>query len=306
MSKIEKALNKARGARPSAAIGSSGQLVPMSAAVARPAEPTREMRSASIQEIARMAEPIKRKESELEERKIIAPDMNDARVANAFRQLRTRLLEKSGGKSSTVLITSVGAHHGTSFISLNLAVAFSFDESKTALLIDCNLASPAFDDLAYPARFPGLSDYFETAGLRVEELIHPTGIQRLRLIPAGEPGETATEHFTSTKMRQLLDSIKQRYLDRFIFIDAPPVLDAADTRILAEQCDYVLLVVPYGKVVESHVQAAVKAIGPEKLAGVIFNNEPNVATQAWNIAKDKALALLRRKVARTDGRLARG
>ncbi len=305
MSKIEKALNKARGARLPAA-PSAGQLVPTGMPVTRPVELTREMRSASIQEIARMAEPIRRKEAELEGRKIIAPDMQDARVANAFRQIRTKILEKTANRNSTILVTSVGAHQGTSFTALNLAVAFSFDESKTALLIDCNLAHPAFDDLAYPDRFPGLADYFETAGLRVEELIHPTGIQRLRLIPAGDPSETVTEHFTSNKMRELLDNIKRRYTDRFIFLDAPPIVDVADSRILAEQCDYVLLVVPYGKVVESHVQTALKAICPEKLIGIIFNNEPNIAAQAWNIAKAKFFSGLRRGTMKPNSGLARG
>ena len=303
MSKIEKALSKARSQRAPgnelAVVSSSAS--PASAKTAAAADsPARDLRAPSAsKEIARMAEPLKLSAKELELRKIIAPDMEDTRVANAFRQLRTKLLEKSGGRNCVIMATSVAAGHGSSFVSLNLAVAFSFDESKTALLMDCNMEDPAFHELAYPDSFPGLSDFFESGGLRVEEIIHPTGVQRLRLIPAGDRSETGTEHFTSPKMRELLANIKRRYTDRFIIIDAPPILASADSRILAEQCDFVLLVVPYGKVNEADVQSAAKAIAPNKLAGVVFNNEPQLASVALDIVKRK----LTRTPAKPDGSL---
>lgn len=284
MSKIEKALNKAKAQRP------TQQLVTTVPAAQEPqaqrTEPM-EVRVSSSKEITRMVEPVRLSATELEQRKIIAPDMDDTRIANAFRQLRTKLLERTGGKNCVVLVTSVDRGNGSSFISLNLAAAFSFDESKTALLMDCNMQDPAFGELAYPDSYPGLRDFFESGGLRVEEIIHPTGVQRLRLIPAGDKSETGTEHFTSPKMRELLSNIKRRYTDRFIILDAPPISESADSRILAEQCDFVLLVVSYGKVVESQVQAAIKSVAPNKLLGVVFNNEPQVAAGAWALTKEK-------------------
>ena len=306
MSKIEKALSKAKSQR-GAGKEASNELAVVAAPASTGAKPpvpadaaARDLRPPSqSKEIARMAEPVKLSAGELEQRKIIAPDMDDSRVANAFRQLRTKLLEKSGGRNCVIMVTSVAAGHGSSFVSVNLAAAFSFDESKTALLMDCNMEDPAFHELAYPDSFPGLSDFFESGGLRVEEIIHPTGVQRLRLIPAGDRSETGTEHFTSPKMRELLANIKRRYTDRFIIIDAPPIIESADSRILAEQCDFVLLVVPYGKVTEADVQTAAKTIAPNKLAGAVFNNEPQLATLALDIVKNK----LTRKPAKADDSL---
>lgn len=302
MSKIEKALSKAKAQR---AAGNALAVVAAPATASAPASvpaetSTRDLRPPSAsKEIARMAEPLKRSAGELEQRKIIAPDMQDSRVANAFRQLRTKLLEKSANRNCVIMVTSVAAGHGSSFVSINLAAAFSFDESKTALLMDCNMDDPAFHELAYPESFPGLSDFFESGGLRVEEIIHPTGVQRLRLIPAGDRSETGTEHFTSPKMRELLANIKRRYTDRFIIIDAPPIIESADSRILAELCDFVLLVVPYGKVTEADVQAAAKAVAPNKLAGAVFNNEPQLANVAVELVKEKLV----RKPAKIDDSL---
>ena len=105
-------------------------------------------------------------------------------------------------------------------------------------------------------------------------MIHPVGIERLRVIPSGGRREISAEYFTSVKMNQMLDSIKQRYRERYIILDAPPMTESADTQILAELCDYVVLVVPYGRTLDSQIDASVKTIGEKKLLGIIFNNEP--------------------------------
>ena len=81
----------------------------------------------------------------------------------------------------------------------------------------------------------------------------------------------------------MLSSIRQRYAERFILIDAPPVSETADTQILAELCDYILLVVPYGKVTNGQVEASIKSIDSKKLLGIVFNNEPAVPGIDWKI-----------------------
>jgi Mrp family chromosome partitioning ATPase len=83
-----------------------------------------------------------------------------------------------------------------------------------------------------------------------------------------------TEVFTSALMRDLFQDLKNRYSDRYIIVDAPPITKSADAEILSDFCDYVLLVVPYGKATESQILAAARAIDEKKLLGVVFNNEP--------------------------------
>lgn len=289
MSKIEQALNKARGLRLLGSGGAKSQAL-MAAPVQDPGQIDLVR---SSQQIAHMAEPIRLGEGDLQRLRIISQEMEDVRVANAFRELRTRVLERSGGRNCVTLVTSIASGHGSSFVALNLAAAFSYAEGKTALLMDCNLSDPAFNDLAFPDERPGLVDFFESADTRVEEMIHPTGIHKLRVIPTGGKSEATAEYFTSIKMRQLLQSIKQRYSDRYVIVDAPPVLESADSRIVAQHCDFVLLVVPYGKVVEAQIQAAVKAIGEQKLIGVVFNDQPQFTGAAWESVKKNLFAVLR-------------
>lgn len=209
-------------------------------------------------------------------KKIIYPEMSNRGVANTFREIRTKMLALSQGRNFVAMVTSVGSRGGASFVSLNLATAFSFEESKSSLLIDCNLRQPKLHSMVDLKQKKGLTDYLENTKIDLEEIIYPSGISRLRLIPIGKKRESVVEYFTSARMKRFLDTVHMRYMDRFIFLDAPPIGESVDARILAELCDLVVLVVDYGKVTESKLQAAVEGIGKEKLAGVVFNREPDM------------------------------
>ncbi|CAD7779262.1 hypothetical protein BLFGPEAP_02195 [Candidatus Methanoperedenaceae archaeon GB50] len=55
--------------------------------------------------------------------------------------------------------------------------------------------------------------------------------------------EMPTEIMGSPKMQSLLQEVKNRYKDRYILIDSPPLLTFADALTLSPYVDAVLLVV---------------------------------------------------------------
>ena len=71
-----------------------------------------------------------------------------------------------------------------------------------------------------------------------------------------------------------MGGLLNRYSDRYIFINAAPVKDSADARILIDLCDYVILLVPYARSTKNSVKDAADAIDKEKLLGVVLNNIP--------------------------------
>jgi Mrp family chromosome partitioning ATPase len=75
-------------------------------------------------------------------------------------------------------------------------------------------------------------------------------------------------------MKDLVAEIRSRYDDRLIVLSAPPIGSCADATILAEQSDYVVLSVPYGRVTMAEINDAVRAVGAQKVAGVIFSEQP--------------------------------
>lgn len=289
MSKIEKALRRARGDKslvlvPDGQQGGDRALHDnQSRDLVTSESVATEFKSwaKSATAIALMREPSPRDKSELMLQHIIFPEMAENSTVQAFREIRTKVLQKTQGKNCIIMVTSVSNMAGSTFVATNLGVAFAFDAGKTALLVDCNLRNPGFQQL-FPDGSPlGITDYLEKGEIDVADIIHSVGIERLRVIPAGDRREIPSEYFTSARMRQLLDGIRQRYAERFIILDAPPMSETADTQIIAELCDYVLLVVPYGRVTIGQVDACVKSLDNKKLLGIVFNNEPHVPDLDW-------------------------
>lgn len=285
MSKIEKALNRARSeGGPRIAVSKQLQTVPVQQKDME--YPSSDMltaksvpRAKSSEAIALMHEAHLLNRPDLARNRIIYPELRENGTVQAFREIRTKILQKTLGRNCVIMVTSVSGQSGSSFVALNLSVAFAFDAAKTALLIDCNLRNPSSRKLLPDLQnknLPGLTDYLENAQMDLAEIIHRVGIERVRVIPSGQKREIPSEYFTSHKMRQLMDSLQQRYPERFIILDAPPMTQSADTQILTELCDYVLVVVPYGRVTHSQIDACVKAIDSKKFLGIVFNNEPRV------------------------------
>ena len=229
---------------------------------------------------------------ELAEGGIIHPELADNAAVQAFREIRTRIVQRTQGRSAVVLVTSAAPKSGNSFVTLNLAVAFAFDAGRTALLMDADLKNATLQRLLPDPDMPGLTDYVENAQLDVASVIHPVGIQRLRLIPAGRC-RGIVEHFTSERLRRLLGEIRNRYSDRFVFIDAPPMASSADTRILAELSDFVLVVVPYGKASSDQIENCVKSIDPAKFLGMVLNDDPRPPHLEWRNIRTEMLASFR-------------
>ncbi len=224
--------------------------------------------------IQRMEEVVEFSYSDLDERKLIYPEMKQSRVVNRFRELRTQLLEKSSDKNFIVMVTSICGEGGATYVASNLAMAFSIDSSKTALLIDANLGKPDLDDIfGLEGVEHGLTGFLENNQVDIEQIIYASGVKRLRVVPAGHRTEYASEYFNSQRMKIFLKLVRDRYSDRFVIVDAPPLTETADVRQLVQLCDMAVVVVPYGKVTGSQVAESLKAIPKEKLAGLVVNNE---------------------------------
>lgn len=221
--------------------------------------------------IAGMSEVRQFSAAECEALKLVHVGDEGSEDLKAFRNLRTQLMKVAGGKSFACLVVSV-VSGGGSYVASNLAATIALDASKTSLLVDANIYSPSVDRfLSVPSQF-GLTDYLDDGRITAEDIVYASGVRRMRIIPAGTHREGGTEKIHSHRMRELFKEIKGRYDDRFIIVDAPSAVDYdAEVRILTEICDFVLLVVPYGKVTEVDLLSAIEMIGRSKIAGVVYD-----------------------------------
>jgi len=279
MSKIEDALNKSRS-KGLTVVGSNNLKAHESnvrdISVIRTNVTTPVNTNKSVKEIALMRNNNLYQNKELSELNVIYSDMEDKKIADTYRGLRTKIIQKSHGKNVSVMLTSCVPGYHCTMTAVNLAAAFSLDESKTSLIIDCNLSDPKLHHKLHLNGSKGLTDLLENDDVSVDSILQESGIKRLRVIAAGSTRETSMEYFTSVKMKDLMMDLISRYSDRYLFVDSAPIMDSADTRILVELCDYVLLVVPYGKATNAKVLEAVETIGDKKLLGIVFADKPAI------------------------------
>jgi protein-tyrosine kinase len=291
MSKIEKALDRAKQGRGMSLVRTTtGDQVPADTLTNRQenrsvARTSQNMlsRKASTDAIVKMKEIAIRSNEDLATFNIISSRISENPTLHAFRDIRTRLLQHTQGRNGIVLVTTIANGGGSTFVARNLAAAFALDAGRTSLLIDCNLSAPSFQALVNDGNELGLTDYLDKPELSISDIIHPVGIERLRVIPAGSRHNIQGEYFVSDRVRQLFAEMRDRYPDRFVVLDAPPMSESADTRILTELSDYVLLVIPYGKLTTTQIDECIKKIDSQKLIGVIFDDEPQLPPLQFRI-----------------------
>jgi protein-tyrosine kinase len=229
--------------------------------------------SVNTNQIAEMAEAPLLSAKELDQLKIIYPGLDDYKTLNAYRELRTNLFNKMQHNNFICMVTGISQQSGTSHVSMNLATSIALDQGKTALVIDCNIYKPRIASYLKEKPTLGLTNFLARDTDAITDIIYPSGIPRVRVIPVGNNTIHAAELFSSNKMQNFINSVKNRYPDRFIIIDTPPIGLYAETQILASICDTALLVVGYGQSNSSQVEAGIDALGKDKLAGVVLNNQ---------------------------------
>ncbi len=221
--------------------------------------------------ISKMSQIIPYSEKIHQEKGIIYANMPDKKLLDIYRTLRTKLLSTSNKENFVTLVTSVVPCENSCMIAANLAVSFALDEAKTSTLVEADIRNPKLNAIFDMENEKGLIDFLESENWESNEILHKTGIPRVRFVSSGLVSENSGEYYTSNKMLHFIEELVSRYPDRYPIINTSSIMNSADTRILFELCDKIVLVVPYGKCSEEEIMQASIAIGEDKLAGVVLD-----------------------------------
>ena len=196
----------------------------------------------------------------------------DISLPEIFKVLRSRILHPQNTEKSikTVMITSASPKEGKSFIAANLGISLAQGMDQHSLLVDCDLRRPSLAGLLGVSGAFGLVDYLKD-DTPLPNLIVKTIIDKLSIIPSGRPPLNPSELLSSAKMMALSDELSQRYDDRIIIFDTPPIMVAAETRVLAGLVDAVILVVREGVSRKNEIQKTIDTIGKNKILGMVYN-----------------------------------
>jgi receptor protein-tyrosine kinase len=103
-----------------------------------------------------------------------------------------------------------------------------------------------------------------------------TNLDNLRIIPAGKSHHLSTELLASEKMFEAVEEFANRYTDRVVIVDTPPLLGINETAILANLAGQALIVTEESKTKLVDVEQAVKQLNPEMAIGFIVNKSERV------------------------------
>jgi len=199
-------------------------------------------------------------------------------AAEQFRFLRSRIIRPQDGVSpKTILITSSLQGEGKTFTACNLAATIALGLDEYVLLVDADLRSPMVHNifgLDRPEK--GLSTYLSHKE-PLDKLLRKTSINKLSLLPAGQETENPAELLSSRRMQSLIKEVRDRYPDRLVIFDSPPINLAPESLSLANEVDAVFLLVQRGRTSRWVAKSTIERLQKEKLQGIIFNQDTKIA-----------------------------
>jgi Mrp family chromosome partitioning ATPase len=196
-------------------------------------------------------------------------------LAEAMRMLRNQLLLRLRADGHRLIgVSSPRAVHGKSLTALNLALTIAADLDSAVLLVDADLGGAGLQTLFGLADAPGLSDHLRR-GLAIPDLLINPGVERLVFLPAGQAVDTGSAELLAARgLQQLMQAMKQRYTDRYIVVDLPPLLDSADALAFLPQVDTTLLVIEEHGSSLADIQASAELLAPFALVGTVMSAKP--------------------------------
>lgn len=197
----------------------------------------------------------------------------NSHIGEEFRKLKAALVKLTTGDVflNTVLITSAVPHEGKSVTALNLAISLAQEYDHTVLLVDADFRRPSIHRYLGIELGKGFSDCLQGTA-EIGDVIIPTGIGRLSVVTAGSEIPNPVELFASQKTDVMIAEMKNRYHDRFIIFDSPPVLPFAEARTLAHRADGVLFVVKEQLASQKNVKEAIEALKGCHMLGMVYND----------------------------------
>jgi receptor protein-tyrosine kinase len=203
----------------------------------------------------------------------------DRQIINEeFRAIKRKLLSnafgplsKSLNNSNIIMVTSPGPNEGKTFTAINLALSIALEQDITVLLVDADVLRPSVMKIINQPFGNGLMEYLLGDIEDLSEVIYHTSLDTLRIIPAGKSHHLSTELLASEKMLEAVSEFANRYPDRIVIFDTPPLLGINETAILANLAGQAVVVVQEGKTNLNRISQAVEQLNPNMAKGFLIN-----------------------------------
>jgi protein-tyrosine kinase len=170
-----------------------------------------------------------------------------------------------------IMITSSLPGEGKTYCAINLAMSIAMELDHTVLLVDADVARPSvLRVLGLPAQ-RGLMDILLDDKLDLSDVMLRTNVDTLSILAAGTSNARATELLASQTMSTFVTEIANRYPDRIVIFDSPPLLLTSEAHVLASHMGQIVVVVESETTTQHAVKESLRQLEGCSNVNLIYN-----------------------------------
>ncbi|MEO5374835.1 MAG: XrtA-associated tyrosine autokinase [Alphaproteobacteria bacterium] len=208
----------------------------------------------------------------------VTPRSDRTRVGEEFRIIKRPLLARAfapvrdhGGRDRAIMVTSAHKGEGKTFTTINLAMSIATEPDVHVLLVDGDPLGHGLRERLGIQAERGLVDLLADESLDLADVLVRTDIPNLSIVPSGRIHPHAHELLASRRMATVFREIIQRYADRVILIDTPPVLASSEPAVIAMHAGQAVMVVEHARTSRRAVERSLALIGACPSIGFVLN-----------------------------------
>jgi protein-tyrosine kinase len=212
----------------------------------------------------------------------LTPDAGRSRIAEEYRLIKRPLLINAFGhggnppvpNGNLIMVTSSVPGEGKSFTAINLAISMATELESTVLLVDADVTKSSVVRYLGLEGDRGLVDVLRDPNVELADVLIKTDIAKLTVLPSGKGFAHATELLASSAMKDFVEDISNRYQDRIIIFDCPPLLATSEASVLASYMGQIVFVVEADRTPQEAVKDALTHLADCPHVGVVLNKAP--------------------------------
>lgn len=194
--------------------------------------------------------------------------------AEQYRTLCQSIEHLHGEKNiSVIAISSPAVGDGKSTTAINVAGALAQLPTIKVLLVDMDYRHPSVaSQLGFPRmNAPGLAEALVDQKITLDEIVRPCRSSTLAVVTINRAVVDPHPLLKSQRFEELLEEARRSY--DCVVLDMPPLIPFPDCRAIERLVDGFMVVVAAHKTPRKLIKEAVATLNPEKLLGLVFNND---------------------------------
>ncbi|MCA8927751.1 MAG: P-loop NTPase [Alphaproteobacteria bacterium] len=219
---------------------------------------------------------------QMEKHGFVSRPFGRERLAKDLRLMKHRLMNRmnffsldahrsTGRQQNVIMVTSSLASEGKTFTAANLAMSLALEDRVSVLLVDADVIRPSVQSIFGLTMREGLTDYLRMRETDLSPYLWRAENAPLSLLLAGSPVQAPRELFRSDEMSRFIFDVSNRYRDRLVIFDTPPLLVTAEAPVLSNHADQIVMVVQAGRTPQTTVEGALELLPAHDNVSLVLN-----------------------------------